>query len=108
MVRGSRLLAVAVRVSGANTVLHEEPVNPVAYRGPISKIPFVRGLAMLWDGLGLGVRSLMFSANVAVGEEAEFSGPLAWRTRPAAGRPASWCRAIGMTNWAVIVTCTGT
>jgi len=77
MMRGSRLLAVAVRAPDGNTVLHEEPVNAALYRGPISKIPFVRGLTMLWDALGLGTRSLMFSANVAVGDEAEFSGPLA-------------------------------
>jgi uncharacterized protein YqhQ len=78
MMRGSRALAVAVRAPDGNIVLHEEPVNAALYRGPISKIPFVRGLTMLWDALGLGTRSLMFSANVAVGDEAEFSGPLAW------------------------------
>jgi uncharacterized protein YqhQ len=36
---------------------------------------------MLWDTLGLGIRTLMFSADVAMGEEeAEFSGPIAWGT----------------------------
>jgi uncharacterized protein YqhQ len=35
------------------------------YSGSISKIPFLRGLSMLWDALGLGMRSLMFSANIA-------------------------------------------
>jgi uncharacterized protein YqhQ len=73
MMRGSRLLAVAVRAPHGNIVLHEEPVNAALYRGPISKIPFVRGLNMLWDALGLGMCSLMFSANVAVGDRAEFS-----------------------------------
>jgi uncharacterized protein YqhQ len=80
MMRGSRALAVAVRAPDGSIVLHQEPVNAALYRGPISKIPFVRGLTMLWDALGLGTRSLMFSANVAVGDEAEFSGPLAWGT----------------------------
>jgi uncharacterized protein YqhQ len=80
MMRGSRALAVAVRAPDGSIVLHEEPVSAALYRGPISKIPFVRGLTMLWDALGLGMRSLMFSANVAVGDEAEFSGPLAWGT----------------------------
>jgi hypothetical protein len=68
MMRGSRLLAVAVRAPDGNIVLHEEPVNAALYLGPISKIPFVRGLTMLWDALGLGMRRLMFSANVAVGK----------------------------------------
>ena len=36
---------------------------------------------MLWDTLGLGMRSLMYSADVALGEEdVEFSGPLGWGT----------------------------
>lgn len=83
MMRGSRALAVAVRDPEGEIVTHVEPVNQTIYNGPISRIPFVRGLTMLWDALGLGMRSLMFSANVALGEEQEgeaFSGPLAWGT----------------------------
>jgi uncharacterized protein YqhQ len=83
MMRGSRALAVAVRDPEGQIVTHVEPVNQTLYNGPISRIPFVRGLTMLWDALGLGMRSLMFSANVAMGEGEEgqaFSGPLAWGT----------------------------
>jgi uncharacterized protein YqhQ len=44
----------------------------------------VRGLGMLWDALGLGMRALMWSAEVSVQEEGEekveFSGPVAWTT----------------------------
>ena len=36
---------------------------------------------MLWDSLGLGMRALMYSANVSAGEVGvEFKGPLAWGT----------------------------
>jgi uncharacterized protein YqhQ len=35
----------------------------------MAKLPFLRGLTLLWDALGLGIRSLMFSANVALQEE---------------------------------------
>ncbi len=82
MMRGSRAMAVAVRNPQGEIVTHVEPINQVLYNGPISRIPFVRGLTMLWDALGLGVRSLMFSANVAMGEEGDevFSGPVAWGT----------------------------
>ncbi len=48
------------------------------YRGWISKTPFLRGLPMLWDALGLGMRALFFSAEVvaeAEGEELEMSKP---------------------------------
>jgi uncharacterized protein YqhQ len=45
------------------------------------RIPFVRGLTMLWDALGLGFRSLMYSADVAMGEsDVKFTGPVAFGT----------------------------
>jgi uncharacterized protein YqhQ len=79
MMRGSKMLAVAVRDPRGNIVLHTEPVNALLYNGSIARMPFVRGLSMLWDSLGLGMRSLMYSANVAAGEVGvEFTGPLAW------------------------------
>jgi uncharacterized protein YqhQ len=81
MMRGSKALAVAVRDPKGNIVIHTEPVNAALYAGPLSRIPFLRGLSMLWDALGLGMRSLMYSANVAAGEVGvEFKGPLAWGT----------------------------
>ena len=82
MMRGSQSLAVAVRNPEGEIVTRVEPVNQTLYNGPISRIPFLRGLTSLWDALGLGMRSLMFSADVALGEEEEtsFSGPLAWGT----------------------------
>jgi uncharacterized protein YqhQ len=61
-------------------IVHEEPLTSPLYNGSLSKIPFVRGLGLLWDSLGLGVRALNFSADIAVGEEAEFGGPVAWGT----------------------------
>src|SRR5512143_3868898 len=79
MMRGSKALAVAVRDPKGNIVIHTEPVNAALYAGPMSRIPFLRGLSMLWDALGLGMRALMYSANVAAGEVGvEFKGPLAW------------------------------
>jgi uncharacterized protein YqhQ len=82
MMRGSRAMAIAVRDPEGEIVTHVEPVNEALYNGLISRVPFVRGLTMLWDALGLGIRSLMFSADVAMGDETEanFSGPLAWGT----------------------------
>ena len=82
MMRGAKSLAVAVRNPTGEIVTHVEPVNQTLYNGPISRIPFLRGLTSLWDALGLGMRSLMFSADIALGEEegANFSGPLAWGT----------------------------
>jgi len=81
MMRGSRRMAVAVRDPSGEIILHAEPLNPALYRGPLSRVPFLRGLTMLWDALGLGVKALMWSADVAVGEEGDgetFRGPAGW------------------------------
>src|SRR5512140_2924253 len=76
MMRGSRRVAVAVRTPQGKIIVHEESLNPTLYRGPLSRIPFVRGLTMLSDALGIGMRALMWSANVALGnEEPEYEVP---------------------------------
>mgnify|MGYP002395143330 CR=1 FL=1 len=80
MMRGSRTMAVAMRRPEGDIVVETEPLNEMLYRGPISRIPFARGLVMLWDALGLGMKALMTSADVAVGEEASLSGPASWGT----------------------------
>jgi uncharacterized protein YqhQ len=80
MMRGSRGMAVAIRGPEGRIVVHEEPITSPLYNGIWSRIPFVRGLGMLWDSLGLGMRALNFSASVAVGEEVEFKGSVAGAT----------------------------
>ncbi len=88
MMRGSKALAVAVRDPQGEIVVHTEPLSARIYGGGIARIPFLRGLTLLWDALGLGVKSLMFSAEVAMQEETEgdeepekiFEGPAQWGT----------------------------
>lgn len=80
MMRGSRTMALALRSPAGAIVVEREPLNEALYRGPMSRIPFLRGLVMLWDALGLGMKALMTSADVAVGEEASLSGPASWGT----------------------------
>lgn len=80
--RGSQSMAVAVRQPDGEILVHTEPLDPRIYTGPVSQWPFLRALPMLWDALVLGMRTLMFSADVAMAEEekVEFKGPLAWGT----------------------------
>lgn len=87
MMRGRRMMSVAVRSPSGEVVVHEEPLTAAIYTKRWGQWPFVRGLGMLWDALGLGMRALLFSADVAVtaeadeeGEKVEFKGPLAWTT----------------------------
>jgi uncharacterized protein YqhQ len=83
MMRGSNTMAVAVRQPDGEIVIHTEPLNPSIYAGAVSKVPFVRALTSLWDTLVLGIRTLMYSADVALkeeGEDIQFNGPIAWGT----------------------------
>jgi uncharacterized protein YqhQ len=77
-------MAVAVRKPSGEIVLHQEPLTAAIYTKPWGQWPFIRGLGMLWDALGLGMRALLFSADVAMAEageeKVEFKGPLAWTT----------------------------
>ena len=84
MMRGRTHMAVAVRDPQGQIVVHEEPLTARIYTSRWGKWPFVRGLGMLWDALVLGMRTLLWSADVALKEEegaqTEFSGPIAWTT----------------------------
>ncbi len=71
MMRGQYVAAVSVRHPAGAIVTREVPLNAALYRGRIARLPFVRGLVLLWDALGLGTRALMWSADVAMEEEEE-------------------------------------
>ena len=82
MMRGRKSMAVAVRAPDGTITLHEEPLTAAIYTKKWGQWPFVRGIGMLWDALGLGMRALLWSADVAMSEEKDvkFSGPVAWTT----------------------------
>lgn len=81
MMRGRAHMAIAVRQPDGGIAIHSEPLPPRIYQSRWSRIPFLRGLILLWDALVLGMRALMYSADVAMGdEEVQFQGPLAWGT----------------------------
>ena len=80
MIRGRRLVAVAVRRPEGDIALRLESLGGLS-TGPLGRIPFVRGIIVLWETLALGTKALLFSSNVALGEEEkEISRPVLWGT----------------------------
>ena len=74
MMRGRQRMVVAVRNPSGEIVIHEEPLTARIYTSSWGQWPFVRGLSLLWDTLGLGMRALMWSADVAMSEEEQKIG----------------------------------
>ena len=73
LMRGRYLAAIAVRHPDGEIILKEESLGGL-YRGPVSKIPFLRGIPLLWDSLGLGMKALFYSAEVVgQAEDPDFS-----------------------------------
>jgi len=70
MMRGQKSVAVAVRRPDGGISMVSEPLSPL-YTGKLRKMPMVRGLIVLVETLVLGMRALLYSANVAVGGEEE-------------------------------------
>lgn len=80
MIRGRHRMAVAVRRPEGDIALRVENLGGV-YTGRLRQIPFLRGVIVLWETLALGTKALLFSSNVALGEdEKEISGPAIWAT----------------------------
>ncbi len=79
MMRGRKAFAIAMRAPEGNIVVHKENLGAV-YRSRIAKIPFLRGVILLWDALGLGMRALTISANTQTGEDEKLEGPALYIT----------------------------
>ena len=79
MMRGMKAVAIAMRAPNKEIVIHTENLGGI-YKSRVAKIPFLRGLVMLWDALGLGMRALTISANVQTDEDEKIEGPMLYIT----------------------------
>jgi uncharacterized protein YqhQ len=76
MIRGPHSVAVACRRPDGDIAVRREALGG-AYTGLLRRIPFLRGVIVLWETLALGMRSLLFSSNVALGEDEKEISPAA-------------------------------
>jgi uncharacterized protein YqhQ len=80
LMRGSKYLAAAFRKPDGEIVVETEELGKI-YQSPLKKIPFLRGLIILWDALGLGTKYLTKSANYQTEDEKEkIEGPALYLT----------------------------
>ena len=63
MMRGPREMAIAVRKPDGEIEVDKKPVNVLAMRYKIFKLPIIRGVISFFESMVTGVRSLMYSAE---------------------------------------------
>lgn len=79
LMRGGRFVSAAMRSPDGKIEIHTEALSGI-YKSGLRKIPFLRGLIVLWDALILGTHFLTLSANLQTGEEEKIEGPALYGT----------------------------
>ena len=79
LMRGANYVAAAFRLPDGSIDIVSEKLSGI-YNSKIRKIPFLRGLIVLWDALILGTRFLTLSANAQTGEDEKIEGPTLYIT----------------------------
>ena len=69
MIRGRRTVALACRKPNGDIYRYREPLRSPLVRSRLARLPFVRGVVVLWESLDYGIRMLMRSAQVQLDEE---------------------------------------
>jgi uncharacterized protein YqhQ len=70
MMRGKRHYAVAVRLPKTKEIVVDRgELKAAIYVNPLWKLPFVRGLALIGEQVHLGMKSLIWSANMNAGAQ---------------------------------------
>ncbi|HUF54590.1 MAG TPA: DUF1385 domain-containing protein [Dehalococcoidia bacterium] len=78
MIRGPKTMAISCRNPEGAIVTRRQKLSSI-YTGLWRHVPFVRGAIILWETLALGMRALMWSSSVALGEEEkEDAGGAMW------------------------------
>ncbi len=86
MMRSPGAYGVAVRRPDGSIAFQRGKVASLAKRYPFLKLPILRGVAVLFQSLALGIRALNFSAEQAMAEEA---------------KPAAESKKDDKSNWAI-------
>jgi len=78
MMRGQKAMVTAVRRPDGELAIDTQPL-PAIYSGRMRQTPFIRGIIVLIEAMVLGIKALLYSANISLEEEGEtISGWLVW------------------------------
>jgi len=78
MMRGQKIMVTAVRRPNGELLMNTQPLATI-YTGWMRRAPLIRGIIVLIEALVLGIKNLLYSANVSLEEEEEkISGGLVW------------------------------
>ena len=78
MMRGQKTMVTAVRRPNGELAIDTQPLATI-YTGWMRKTPLIRGVIVLIEAMVLGIKTLLYSANVSLEEEEEkISGGLIW------------------------------
>src|SRR3954470_6951861 len=64
MMRGRKTIGLACRQPDGAIFRYHEPLRSLLLTSRIARLPFIRGLVVLWDSVSYGMRMLMKSADV--------------------------------------------
>ena len=70
LMRGKNFVVACMRNPAGEIVSEHEKLGGI-YKSSLSRLPFMRGLVILWDSLSLGMKYITLSANVQMNEEEE-------------------------------------
>ncbi len=70
MMRGQKAMVTAVRRPSGELSMDIQPLTPI-YTSRLRQTPLLRGIIVLIEAISLGIKSLLFSANVSLEEEGE-------------------------------------
>ena len=70
MMKAPHAIATAVRRANGEIVIKADPYKPISEKYPILKTPFIRGSVNLIEMMIIGVKTLNYSADIAMRDEA--------------------------------------
>jgi len=85
VIRGRKTIALACRRPNGEIYRYREALDSPLQRSPLAKLPFVRGVVVLWESLSYGMRMLMRSADIQLEDPQGGAGAGGEDAKPGAG-----------------------